>query len=118
MLPSGCPRRTTYTSPGEKKLPVRGVTVICWMGTRLPAALRPVPRSSTQLRLWAILKVVCHLNAPVRFNVDRDISRPALHRSDVAQLAGVAGGGWDRHRKQQILGRRPIGVQRERNTVG
>src|SRR5256885_17031254 len=39
--------RTKYTSPASKKLPVRGVTVNCVIGTAFPEVSGRVPRSST-----------------------------------------------------------------------
>src|SRR2546425_10844690 len=79
MLPSGCPTRTTYTSPGPKKFWVRGVSASCVTGTRLPLASRAVPRSTTQLRLCPMLNELCQEKAPRdTLTVDTDTSTPAL----------------------------------------
>src|SRR5437899_12108396 len=63
MAPSGSLTRTRYTSPASKKLPVRGVTVNCVMGTGLPDVSGRVPRSSTLLPLGEHVSVLRQLRS-------------------------------------------------------
>ena len=48
----------------------------------------------------------------------RHFDAGVAHRSDVAELASVSGGGWDRDREQQVGRLRPVGVHGERHAAG